>query len=41
LVIAGKLGYGQPRRLTQAEGLAIEVGKMLWSMVEKMGRNSG
>jgi len=37
LVIAGRLGYGQTRELTQTEGLAIEVGKMLWSMVEKMG----
>ncbi|MFY9748005.1 MAG: four helix bundle protein [Acidobacteriaceae bacterium] len=39
LVIAGRLGYGQTRKLAQTEGLAIEVGKMLWTMVEKMGAN--
>jgi four helix bundle protein len=41
LVIAGRLGYGQTRKLALTEGLAIEVGKMLWSMVEKMGRSGG
>jgi four helix bundle protein len=36
LVITRKLGYGEPKKLEQAEGLSIEVGKMLWTMVEKL-----
>jgi four helix bundle protein len=37
LVIAGRLGYGQTPKLKESEGFAIDVGKMLWTMVEKMG----
>jgi four helix bundle protein len=37
LVITRRLGYGKMKNLEQAEGLSIEVGKMLWAMVEKMG----
>ncbi|MFZ0275118.1 MAG: four helix bundle protein [Acidobacteriaceae bacterium] len=36
LVIAGKLGFGEVKRRKEAEGLATEVGKMLWAMVDKL-----
>jgi hypothetical protein len=30
------LGYGEPKKLKEAEGLAAEAGKMLWTMAEKL-----
>lgn len=36
LVIAKKLGLGEPNQLSNAETLAEETGKMLWAMIEKL-----
>jgi len=36
LVIARKLGYGDPAQISGAENLADETGKMLWAMMEKL-----
>jgi four helix bundle protein len=35
LVIARRLGYGASVQMSQAEALAEEAGKMLWSMIGK------
>jgi four helix bundle protein len=36
LVIARELGFGDPSKVTGAEMLADEAGKMLWAMREKL-----
>jgi four helix bundle protein len=36
LVIARELGLGDPAKITIAENLADETGKMLWAMREKL-----
>ncbi len=36
LVIARELGYGDSARITKAEGLSEEAGKMLWAMIQKL-----
>ena len=38
LVIAKELGYGNPRKLREAEALADTASKMLWSLIQKLGR---
>ncbi len=39
LVIASKLGFGDTEHLVTAEGLADEVGKMIWALLKKIEAN--
>ncbi|MGA7525217.1 MAG: four helix bundle protein [Acidobacteriaceae bacterium] len=35
--IARELQYGEPEKILEAEGLAEEVSRMLWVLIEKLG----
>jgi four helix bundle protein len=41
LLIARELQYGEAEKVQDAEGIAEEVSRMLWVLIEKMGRTAG
>lgn len=41
LLIARELQYGEPEKIGEAEGLAEQISRMLWVLIEKLGRAGG
>jgi len=40
ILVAGRLGMGEPKTLDEAQSLSIEVGKMLSSLIASLGAKS-
>lgn len=41
LIIARELQYGEPEKIRETEALAEWISRMLWVLIEKLGRASG